>query len=307
MFFLKKSCLSLFLILSLTTFLSANTRPFVVGQLECELGNNLFQVATTCALAWDHDADPLFPDLITRTADNMPLNYQHVFFRCNPSPPMNSISLRWTHPIQANFCYVPIPYQPDMSIRGVFQSEKYFAHHRERLLELFAPHPDDLSYMQNKYSYVLNHPQTVGVQIRWFGRNHDAGWWSNLAQYGADYLEKAVALFPEDSLFIVSTNNYEFARRNFPKGLKNVHFLEAEPHYIDLYLLSMCKNIIISNSTFGWWAAWLNKNPNKIVVAPYHWVNPAEYAVTPYDVIPEGWIKLDAKWEPPQGTVKEIR
>lgn len=295
------------LLILLLPVLQADHPPFIVGQLECELGNNLFQVATTCALAWDHQAEPLFPDLINRTEDHMALNYRHVFFRCNASTPSEPITVHWSHPVGANFCHAPIPYFANMAIKGVFQCEKYFARHRHRLLKLFAPNPKDLSYIQNKYGHLLDHPKTVGIQMRWFGRQHDAPWWPCLAQYGYDYFKKAIALFPEDCLFIVSTNNLEFAKQNLPQGLNNVLILEEEPYYIDFYLLSLCKHLIMSNSTFGWWAAWLNQNPQKIIIAPSHWINPAYETITPTDVIPEEWIKLKAKWETPQGMIKEIR
>ncbi len=46
----------------------------------------------------------------------------------------------------------------------------------------------------------------------------------------------------------------------------------------------------MANSSFSWWGAWLNPNPNKIVIAPKLWFN--DEKVNTNDVIPENWIKL---------------
>ncbi len=59
---------------------------------------------------------------------------------------------------------------------------------------------------------------------------------------------------------------------------------------LDFYLLQKCKHNIIANSSFSWWSAWLNSNPNKIVVAPKRWF--VDQSINTSDIIPENWITL---------------
>jgi hypothetical protein len=76
---------------------------------------------------------------------------------------------------------------------------------------------------------------------------------------------------------------------NFP----NTEFVSGEitkTHFEDLYLMSVCKHNIIANSSFSWWGAWLNENPDKIVIAPKNWFNKGPKDT--YDLYPEGWTLI---------------
>lgn len=260
-------------------------KSFVMGAGHCgQLGNQFFQVATTCALAWDNNAEAVFPDW------NYPYPVpEHAFSRINKKQPNVPVSFEWGDPSAS---YTPIPYQPNMKISGYFQSYKYFEHYREKLLNLFAPRDDDQLYIEQKYAWLMQHKNTVGIQLRyykWEFSQEDTSY----PQYGKDYLDKAVKYFADDTLFIISSNNIPFAKQCIPGHLKNVYFIENEQNYIDLYLLSLCRHNIITNSSFGWWAAWLNQNPDKKVVMPKYW---SAYVSNLDDLAPTTWIKVEANF-----------
>jgi hypothetical protein len=63
----------------------------------------------------------------------------------------------------------------------------------------------------------------------------------------------------------------------------------GESSYMDLFLMASCHNNIIANSSFSWWGAYLNRNPDKIVLAPARWNNKRESP----DIWCQDWIKIE--------------
>jgi hypothetical protein len=250
------------------------------------LGNNLFQVAAASALAWQNGALPVFPDLHPDSP------HATVFRRCDPGP----VEVDWVEWPEPSYAYAPIEYRPGLRLVGYFQSERYFAAERERVAALFAPAPEYKRALQERHGELLARDDTVAVQIRHY-RDEDPGG-VMYPQYGLEYLERASALFPRSSTFVVSSDNLDFARANLPDRMANAVVLDEGDDCLELYALAACRNAIVSNSSFGWWAAWLIPNPNKRIVRPAVWVN----GLPGGDVCPPEWIAIDAPQAPAQSS-----
>lgn len=104
---------------------------------------------------------------------------------------------------------------------------------------------------------------------------------ANGKYYKSGYFKRAVKHIKKNVknpvfYFFCDPGSIEWCREN-PKifGLDfasdNVHFVDwnkGTESYRDMQLMSMCSHNIITNSTFGWWGAYFNTNPDKITISP---------------------------------------
>jgi len=83
----------------------------------------------------------------------------------------------------------------------------------------------------------------------------------------------------ENPKIIIFSNDIEWAKKYFEWiNLPMTTRFEKNSTIEDLYLMSRCYNNITANSTFSWWASWLNKHNDKIVIQPKQWyVNNKDY------------------------------
>ncbi len=178
-------------------------------------------------------------------------------------------------------------------LKGYFQSEKYFANIREILLNEINLQKHLIQNVLLLGDQLKNSP-SVSVHIR-------RGDYTNpqVRDYhgilGIDYYENAIQLIKEkekDCIFYVFTDDEDWVRNNFNPDtpLQFISAYKSSTHYEDFYLMSSCKHNIIANSSFSWWAAWLNSQKMKTVIAPKNWFNNGPKDTE--DLIPADWIRL---------------
>jgi hypothetical protein len=188
------------------------------------------------------------------------------------------------------------------SLYGFFQSEKYFLNVWEELQEDFdfkdeilEPCKEFISNIEGKKvslhvrrgDYLQNSLNHYNLENEWFD------------EVLKKYPDHTVLVFSDDISWcknqkIFSGDRFMFSETEDGKVVTRDGRWESlnMDHWYDLCLQSLCDDNIISNSTFSWWAAYLNKNPNKIVTSPNpktKWFGPANSHLDTKDLIPNSW------------------
>ena len=154
---------------------------------------------------------------------------------------------------------------------GYFVDYHFFETYRHDLLQAFAFRSQPNTTNQ-RYLNDISTIESVSVHIRrgdyLNSANSDIFWHPDVEWYRKAMLEMEKQVHNPTYYFF--SDDIAWAREQFA-DIKNAVFVDinhGSEAYNDMRLMSQCKHNIIANSTFSWWGAWLNKNPNKVVVAP---------------------------------------
>jgi len=250
------------------------------------LCNAMFQISTAYSISLrdnkeficNYSENPELQKLYNRYTDNI---FRKIIFT-DKSPSFVSFFENGTE-------YNEIPKIDDnLKIFGFFGSEKYFKYYRNEILDLYEIDIKTNELLHDKYSYLINHPNTSSIHVR-------RGDYLNLQDYhkvqDINYFIDAYNEMGNDKKYLIFSDDIEWCKKNFD-FIKDKVIIEGNTDYQDLYLMSLCKNNIIYNSTFSWWGAWLNKNNNKKVIAPKNWFGPKYSHLVIDDVFCEGWLVL---------------
>lgn len=185
---------------------------------------------------------------------------------------------------------------------GYWQSEKYFKNFKNIIREEFfvktLPDRNNLEILDQiiDRESICIHFRT---KQRWRGdsvANPDTIEFHGICSL--KYYNTAIEMIKkkvENPHFFVFSDCIEWVRENFksdlPTTFVDYNYVE-EREFEDLRLMMHCKHYIIANSTFSWWAAWLNPKQEKIVIAPKRWFADEKMNSQTQDLIPEAWVRL---------------
>lgn len=165
------------------------------------------------------------------------------------------------------------------AIEGYFQSYKYFDEYSSEILNDFTFKSFILDKCKDK---ILKYPNPVSIHIRRGDYVNHPDYWI----VTPEYIQESLNYFNDDEYtFLIFSDDIEWCKQIFSE---EVVFVEGN-QFEDLCLMSLCKHNIICNSTFSWWGAYLNNNPNKKIIAPNKWFNKP---LDTKDLIPNNWITI---------------
>ena len=176
---------------------------------------------------------------------------------------------------------------------GYFQSEKYFAG-KANLDDIFEIRPKYVKVYNEKFAWLKKYKTVVAVHVR---RTDYANALGHL-NLGGDNLILPLTYYHNTISKIHSDENFYVFISDDIKGtasafsyLNNTYF-SAENEIIDFQLMLNAHTCIIANSTFSWWAAYLNSQKNKVVYCPEHFLGFLKGTDYPVDIYPPEWIKI---------------
>lgn len=182
---------------------------------------------------------------------------------------------------------------PFLYFKGFYQSERFFKDVESEVRQAFA---FDMSKAnaesQTLARQIQENPHAVSLHVR-RGDYMEPKFYKRYGTVCSQaYFQRAVEMMLAQvppAHFYIFSDDVEWVKQNLrlPRATV-VSCNRGADSWQDMMLMSLCRHNIICNSTFSWWGAWLNANPEKRVIAPSRWLADVDM---PY-IIPETWIKV---------------
>jgi glycosyl transferase family 25 len=264
------------------------------------LGNQMFQIAATCAIAWVNNLIPIFEHITVSPplTNPRPVYWNTVFNKVETinSNNYNKISfLQFGFP-DNYFRPINLSHNKSYKMDGYFQNPQFFNIYKHRILDLFKLNDIQNKVIDDLYNKLVINKNTVSIHVR-------RGDYLKLQHFhpvqDISYFIKCIEnihnRLGKDFIFLIFSDDLEWCRTNFSKlDISCIYVDETNNQLpkdvIDMYLMSKCDHNIISNSSFSWWSAYMNKNHNKQIYATKNWFTDPEINKDGMNIIDNGMI-----------------
>ena len=199
----------------------------------------------------------------------------------------------FVQPLDQSFAHNPDVYNipGDCYYEGIRESVKNYITCRAIIQQTFA-HPDPNNDTNRFYIEQMERENSVGIHIRRGDYLYEPAF-MNICDL--DYYKKAINEILNDGkqhTFYIFSNDMKWCEKHITPLVKGHKLIlvtnnTGKDSCWDMFLMTHCKELIIANSSFSWWGAFLN-NSNGRVIAPKVWVN----RKAEYDIWLEEWIRL---------------
>lgn len=172
---------------------------------------------------------------------------------------------------------------------GYWQCPKYFSHIRLELLKMYKT--NEISPGVKELGEIMKKQNSIAIHVRRGDYPQKKQLISRLIAINDDYYNKAVKYMlskvNEPIVYVFSNDMIDALDMLKPILPGLINNIDIQTTALDeWYLMKCCRNQIIGNSTFSWWAAYLNEYKQKVVIAPNKfWGND--------NILPHNWIKVN--------------
>lgn len=186
---------------------------------------------------------------------------------------------------QHGFSQKAMSIQDGTDVAGYFQSPDFFD--KEDIFRWYQFDNELFSDVRKKYESI-DFSKAVAVHVR-LG-DYVQG---SLMFYTPtpEYFKDALTILATKGDVLVFSEDVKMAEEYLGEMPKNTLFIEGNKDYEDFYLMTLCKDIVISPSSFSWWAAYLNKHEDKKVVMPKYWYIPYSRVIN-NSLAVKDWIQI---------------